>query len=264
MRKKDGPRILTLDIENWAYVVKSWDVGRDTVNQQDRIIKDRAIASVAAKWSDEKEVMFFSTRGQRDPRNDKKVVKAIHKLISKADIIITQNGTRHDIPIIKGRSGVYGLGSFGKPKHYDTCVMARQLGLPSTRLDYLTRTFAPHLRKLDHRKFPGNELWDECEEGNPEAWDEMEKYNKQDVLGTEAVFFAIAPQFDIDFSVYYDGTNRVCSCGSTEWYMNGFAYTPKGKFRRYKCKNCGSNKTDEGQANNLLSEEKRASLRRVK
>lgn len=263
MGKKLGPKVLTLDIETWPYVVKAWQMG-EGYTRHDRIVKDRAIACVAAKWRGEKEVLFFSTEGQRDLRNDKKVVASIKGLVAKADVLVTQNGKRFDIPIIRGRCSVLGIGDLEKPKHYDTCQMARQLGLPSARLDYLTATYAPHVRKLNHKEFPGDTLWDECELGNKRAWKEMEAYNKQDVLGTEAVFEAIAPYFSIDFSVFHEGHERVCVCGSTEWYANGFSYNDRGKFRRFKCKRCDANFTESGAANNLLSKDKRDSLKSLK
>lgn len=258
--KHKGPLIGTFDIETWPYLVKAWQMGEQYV-RHDRIIKDRAVACFGFKYMHEDKVRFFSTEGQKDPRNDKRIMKELHRLLDSCDIVITQNGKRFDEPIVRGRFSVHGLGPVVNYKHYDTCQMARKMGLPSSRLDYLTATYAPELRKLKHKKFPGDELWDECEAGNKAAWREMAAYNMRDVEGTEAVFKALAPFFNIDFSVYHEGLERVCSCGSTEFKQNGHQYSPAGKFRRFKCKKCGANYQEKGQANNLLSEAKRASLR---
>jgi hypothetical protein len=255
---KDGPKILTLDIETWPYVLKTWEMGK-TYNQHQRIVKDRALACAAAKWAHEKDVMFFSTQGKRDLRDDYQVVKKLVAQVNKADVLITQNGKRFDIPIITGRIGKHELDPIPKIKHFDNCQLAKRLGLPSTSNDYLTAMFAPQYRKLKHKKFPGNELWDECENGNPEAWEEMEKYNKRDVLGTEAVFFAIARLFGINLSVYYDKLKVVCVCGSEEWKVDGHSYESTGKYRRYRCSNCDSCHVDKSE--NLLSKEKRLSLK---
>jgi hypothetical protein len=87
----------------------------------------------------------------------------------------------------------------------------------------------------------------------------MEKYNKHDVLALEELYYKLAPwDKSINFDVYHDGLEQKCSCGSTDFKLNGYAYTSLGKYQRYVCKSCG--RECRGRVN-LLSTEKRESLK---
>ena len=59
--------------------------------------------------------------------------------------------------------------------------------------------------------------------------------------------------------LYIDDENRVCNvCGSTDLKMDRkFAYTPAGKYNRYRCEDCG--KWQRGRKN-LLWKERRQCL----
>jgi hypothetical protein len=114
-------------------------------------------------------------------------------------------------------------------------------------------------KKLKHKKFPGHELWSECLKGNLEAWQEMELYNKHDVLSLEEFFDAIAPWgINVNFNLYHDDEEHECKCGSKDYAKNGFYYTNVGKFQKYKCKNCGAETRDR---HNLFSKEKKDSIK---
>ena len=114
-------------------------------------------------------------------------------------------------------------------------------------------------KKLDHGKFPGFELWSECMKGNIEAWDEMEEYNRNDVLSLEELYNILIPWDNtINFNVYHSEDKHVCKCGSEQFMKNGFYYTSAGKFQKYRCKSCGHESRDKV---NLFSKEKRKSLR---
>ena len=259
-----GPKVLTFDLETSYLEARIWRPGEQYV-AHDRLVKGKdhfSVLSFAAKWRGNNKVIYQSVAGQRNLRDDKKVVTALRDLLDEADVVITQNGKKFDVPFLKGRLAAHKLAPFHKFKHYDTRQMGQQLGLPSTSLAYMSELFCPELKKSSHSSFPGESLWTEFMAGNKKSQAEMKRYNCQDVRATEAVFDAIAPFFSIEFSVYHDGLERVCSCGSTEWYFNGNAYESTGKYRRFKCKKCGAPHTEKGAANNLLSKDKRESLRR--
>lgn len=261
-KKQAGPKVLTIDIETSYYEVRTFGI-RDQYLQHDQIVpgKDRAILAFTAKRLGENKLIYADTRNKADPRDDKSLVKQIWKLLDEADIVVSKNGKRFDIPIIKARCQIHGLDPWSPFRQIDTETLARRSGYTSTKLDYLSEVLDLKYKKLKHKKFPGRELWDECLAGNKAAWNEMEKYNKHDVLSTEELYEKLAPWgTGINFSVYYEGLENVCSCGSTGWYENGHMYTNGGKFKKYKCKKCGaSSKSRE----NLLTKDKRLSLKGV-
>ena len=126
-------------------------------------------------------------------------------------------------------------------KHIDTKQLAqRNFNFPSYRLEYMTEKFNKKYKKLKHKEFPGHEMWTEVRRDNIRAWRCMEKYNKYDVLALEELYHHFAPYDNtVNWGLYDDlGINR-CSCGSTHFKENGHDYTKKGKFKRYKCIDCG-------------------------
>ena len=144
-------------------------------------------------------------------------------------------------------------------KNIDTLKIARKhFAFTSNKLEYMTSKLCKKYKKLKHKKFPGFELWKECIAGNIEAWKEMEKYNKYDVLSLEELYHILSPWDNtINFQLYTDSEAPVCNCGSTSFLKRGFVYSNSGKFQRLRCNKCGKEtKTKE----NLMSPEKRKSL----
>ena len=114
-------------------------------------------------------------------------------------------------------------------------------------------------KKIKHTKFPGHEMWTECLKGNINAWREMEKYNKYDVLALEELFGIMAPwDSSINFNLYHNDDEHICKCGSKKHNKNGFYYTNMGKFQKYRCTHCGAETRDR---RNLFSKEKKNSLK---
>lgn len=252
------PRVLVYDIETAPLEVYSWGL-HDQHISLNQVKRERSVLCFAAKRLGEKEVIYHSTGGQRDVRDDKSIMQKLWKLLDWAQVVITQNGKRFDDPIVKGRFLVHGMGPTSPYKHIDTCQLGRKMGLTSTKLEYMSKQACPELAKLQHKQFPGQELWTECLKKNRAAWREMEAYNKRDVLATEAVYNWLRPfGTGVDFNLFHDSTETVCSCGANDFRREGYAYTPTGKFQIYNCRKC--NAWVRGKEN-LFTKEKRASLK---
>ncbi len=90
--------------------------------------------------------------------------------------------------------------------------------------------------------------------------EEMEEYNRYDVLSLEELVFILAPFSNQipNLDMYHDDEENHCFCGSTEWEQDGFAYTNLSKFARFKCTSCGAERRDRI---NLLPKSKRKSLK---
>ncbi len=258
------PKILTVDIETSYFEVRSFSI-RDTYIKHDQIIpgKDRTILAITAKWRGQKELHYCDTRAKENIRDDKDLVKWIWELLNEADIIISKNGKRFDVPVIRARCQIHKLQPYKPFKHIDTEKLARRSGFPSHTLDYLSAALDLKYKKLKHLKFPGRELWDECLAGNVAAWNEMERYNKFDVLATEELFEKLLPwgELGVDLNSYRSGAVFRCQCGSADLVKMGFDYTRAGKFQQFKCKSCGAHPTARGADNNLMHPQKRNSLR---
>ncbi len=259
--KKSGPRILLIDIETCPMLSYNWGLFDQNISV-DMIEQDWSILSFAAKWLDEKEIIYMDQSKVKNIHDDKKLLKKIWELMDEADFILGQNSNRFDIKKINAR---FLLNGFPPPSSYgkiDTKnIASKHFAFTSNKLVYLSENINKKYKKLDHKKFPGFKLWKECINGNKSAWKEMKDYNIYDVLALEELYHRLLPWDNtIDFNAFYeDKMERVCTCGSTKLEKMGYRVTRTGKYRRYRCLECG--KTHSGKEN-LLSKEKREALRK--
>lgn len=259
---ENGAKVLLFDIETAPILAHVWGLWENNVGLN-QIVSDWHMLSWSAKWlgSPANEVMYMDQRGKKNVQDDKSLLVELRELLDQADVVITQNGKRFDTPKVQARMLLNGIKANSPYKHIDTKLESKRLfGFPSHRLEYMTEKVNKLYKKLKHKNFPGHELWVECLKDNIKAWEEMELYNKHDVLSLEEFFGHIAPWgININFNLYHDNDEHVCKCGSKDHRKNGFYYTDMGKFQRYECKKCGAPSRDR---HNLFSKEKKDSLKR--
>lgn len=241
------PKILVMDIETSPILGYVWDLFDQNV-AINQIHTDWCILSWSAKWYGDpaSKIMYKDNRKKRNYLDDKQLVKSMWKLLDEADIIITQNGKSFDEKKLNARFAIHGLPPPSSFRHIDTCLIARKkFKFTSNKLEYLAKKLNKKYNKFAHKKYPGFELWRECMKGNIDAWNHMEKYNKQDVLALEELYTRLIPwDSSINFSIYSGGEHHVCSCGSRKFNKRGFFFTNTGKYQRYKCKKCGRETRD--------------------
>jgi hypothetical protein len=236
------PVVVTLDIETAPLEVYVWRIWEENVGI-DQIKKDWCILSFAYKFLDEKKVYFHCTggRGPDKVRDDKKLVELLWEILDKADVVVLQNGKAFDIKKINARMAMYGMKPYSPIKVIDTMLIAKkQFGFTSNKLEFLARILTD-TGKSKHKKFPGFELWEECLKDNPEAWIEMEKYNKIDVVADEKVYLRLRPWVEghPNFGVYSSTEEVTCpKCGSTHLQKRGSSYTQVGEYHRFQCLDC--------------------------
>lgn len=259
--KLAGPKVLIFDIETAPIIAHVWSLWENNVSLN-QIVSDWHVLSWSAKWlgADPSKVMYMDQRNAKNIEDDKVVLKGIWDLLNEADVVITQNGKNFDSKKLNARFIVQGFQPPGSVKHIDTKIIASKIfGFTSNKLEYMTDKLCTQYKKLKHNKFPGHELWTQCLAGNLEAWQEMEKYNKYDVLALEELYNKLIPwDNSINFNLYHDQEVHICKCGSESFIKNGFYYTSSGKFQKHKCKTCGAEHRDK---ENLFTLEKRKSLK---
>lgn len=179
---------------------------------------------------------------ETDVNDDKKITKAIHEIMSEADGIITHNGKRFDWKYLQTKFLLHGLDPLPNIPHVDTCLVARRnLFSFTNKLDYLGQYFLKD-RKLDNG---GWDLWVKTSNRVKKYQNLMEKYCKQDVILLEKLFYKLRPftkglpNMNVDNG--NKNFNKVCpKCGSADLMNYGWRYTATTKYRRLKCKSCGS------------------------
>ena len=255
------PKILLVDVETAPMLGYIWSLWDQTVSLG-QLHSDWHLLSWAAKWLDDPadKVMYMDQRKAKKIEDDKKILEGLWKLLDEADIVLTQNGKAFDHKKINARFIIQGIKPPSSYRQIDTKVLAKKhFGFTSNKLEYMTDKLCTKYKKLKHSKFPGFEMWKECLAGNIEAWKEMEKYNKHDVLALEELYYKLRPwDAGLNFSVYSDSTALICSCKSTHFRSKGYHYTNTGKFARWKCVNCGA---EVRSRENLFDKAKKASIK---
>lgn len=238
-----------------GYVWSLWDQNI-ALNQ---IKQDWFVLAWAAKWLDEDEVHYRDQRGRRNLEDDRVILKPLWRMLNEADIVITQNGTKFDAKKLNARFILNGFKPPSSFKHIDTLILAkRHFAFTSNKLEYMSDKLCVKYKKLKHHKFSGFELWRECLNDNLEAWQEMEKYNKHDVLALEELYQKLQPwDSSVNFNLYHSREDHVCQCGHPTFTRDGYAYTTKGKFQRFRCKKRGAMTRS---TENLFPKSKRDSL----
>jgi uncharacterized protein YprB with RNaseH-like and TPR domain len=238
-KPRTTPKVLLFDIETAPIVAYTWQI-YDVNIGLNQIVEDWSVLSWSAKWLDSDTIMYKDLRATKNKRDDQKLLRDIWRLLDEADIVVTQNGKSFDVKKLNARFVIHGFQPPSSYRHIDTKLIAKKhFGFTSNSLEYMSKALNLPYKKKNHKKFPGQELWTECLKNNQEAWQEMEDYNKHDVLALEALYKRISPwDGNINFSVYSGITT--CKCGNTQLIKNGYSYTNTSKFQRFKCKSCGT------------------------
>lgn len=239
---KDGPvsnkpRILILDCETFPNTAYVWRFFKENVGAK-QVIDYSTLASYSYKWLGEEEVFYDDTRD----KDEKVLLKGLIDVLNEADFVVAHNGAKFDLPTIQGRAMVHGYHPPSPFKIIDTLLVARyEFNFPSNSLEHLAIILG--LPKKDgHEKFPGFELWDQCMKNNLEAWDEMEKYNIQDVLTLEAIYLRMRPYMrrHPNIAVEVEEEKVLCpKCGSDHIQWRGYVTTNVSKYKRFQCQDCG-------------------------
>lgn len=255
------PHILVIDIETSPIEALVWDLWDQNVSL-DAIQSDWTILAYCAKWLDKKTLVYESTggRGADKVRDDSVLLKGLWNLLDYADIVVAQNGNRFDVRKINARLLLAGFGPYSPIRVIDTLSVSKKyFGLSSHKLAWLSKLLTD-TPKLDHRNYPGFELWTECLKDNPKAWKEMERYNKRDVIACEQLYLRQRPWIKDhpNIGAYSGKTEHECpKCGSKKVQKRGTSITQNGRYARYQCSSCGGWSRSKS---TILTREQRESL----
>ena len=236
-----APKILIFDIETSPIIASVWSLWDQNVGLN-QIKEDWKIISFAAKWLNEKKVVQYDLRDGVTKSGEFLLIAKLWYLLNEADIVVTQNGKAFDVKKAQAKFLEHKFKPTSSFQQVDTRMLAKKhFAFTSNKLEYMTEKFNTKYKKLKHNKFPGHELWNACLKGNKQAWAEMAKYNKYDVLATEELYKRLIP-FDnsVNVNAYYGDGSTHCTCGSTQFRKNGHSYTAAGKYQRFECKKWGS------------------------
>lgn len=250
MSKRKTPKVLLLDIETAPHKVFVWGLFSQDI-QISSIEEPGYTLCFSAKWLGTRKINFHSIREGMG-----NMVKAAHRFMDEADIIIHYNGKKFDIPILNKEFLNHGLAPPSSYAQLDLLETVRKkFRLASNKLDYVCQNLGLG-SKVEHK---GMDLWRGCMNDNNADWKKMQQYNKRDVAILEKLYKRLLPWIDgPNFALYNDNTIMQCNiCGSTHLQYRGYAYTKTMKYRRFQCQSCGKWLRER---TNCLSKEKKKSI----
>jgi len=223
-------KILYIDIE-WepatAYVWRMWD---ENISP-DQLIDEGGMLCFCAKWSDQREYMFFS----KWEHGREGMARAALDLLTEAEIVVTYNGDKYDLPKITGEILLAGLDPPPNPASVDLLKTVKKFGFVMNRLAYI----GPLLVEAKKVKHEGFRLWRDVMDGKASAEKKMKRYCIQDVRLLVKLYDRIKPY--IKNHPHATGTSGKCAnCGSDKLHRRGYRHTRCFRIQRVQCQNCGS------------------------
>lgn len=227
-------KVLTIDIETSPNLAHVWGLFNQNVGIN-QILEASEVICFAAKWHGEDEVIYSSTFHD----GKKAMVSRAFNLLSEADVVIHYNGKRFDIPHLN-REFLFEFGTAPAPFTQVDLLHAvkKNFRFTSNKLDFVAQALDLGA-KTQHT---GHQLWMDCLNNVPEAWELMKEYNMQDVVITEKLYDKLLPWLSghPHVSLYSgDVEDRCPNCGSEDLRPQGRAYTSVSVFQRFRCGACG-------------------------
>lgn len=229
-------KILTIDIENFPHLGYVWDlwnqnIGISQIEQVGRVV------CFAAKWLGNDEVEYYSDFHD----GHEKMVRQAYRLLDEADIVVSYNGKRFDIPKLKTEMVM--LDRKLKPSHFQQVdlyqVVKQEFKFASNKLDFISGQLDIG-HKVGHSGF---QLWIDCMNNDIDAWAKMREYNKHDVVLTEELYLDILPWIsnhpNINVFTEDEEVEGCTRCGGTNFQKRGFYNSTFGKYQQYRCNDCG-------------------------
>lgn len=227
-------KILIYDLEVAPNVSLTWG---GSLYEQNVIAvqKNWEILSFAYKWLGTNEITCVTKQGQK---TDKKVTEALHKIFDQADVVVAHNAIKFDNKKARAKFIEHGLTPPSPFKTIDTLRVARQqFSFNSNTLDALGKLLKVG-RKLHNPQ--GFELWLAVMADDKKAWQQMIKYNVQDVELLEQVYLKLRPWIEKHPHAGLENAQRACpKCGGEALQRRGKSVSASGTYLRYQCMSCG-------------------------
>jgi DNA polymerase III epsilon subunit-like protein len=186
---------------------------------------------------------------KKDFRDDRLLVKKLHEVMSQADLIIGHNSDSFDIKKINYKFIKYGLQPLDLPATVDTLKVAKKYArATSNSLFYLAREFGVSMKIA---LAPG--VMHAADSGCEKSLKKLVKYNIGDIRAGAELYFKLLPYIQnhpvidkiMGRKILKKDKPNCQNCGSTNTQSNGHRTNKSGKYRRYKCNECGASTKGE-------------------
>jgi DNA polymerase elongation subunit (family B) len=235
------PKVLFYDIETSLMPVAVFQLANNDWIDPSNLLGDRYIICASWKWQGEKVIHAVSVlddpkRYKENPHDDTHVIKVLHEVLSKADVVVGHNSDSFDKRYVDTRILKHGLSPLPPVVQVDTYKIAKQKFLfASNKLDFIGKYLG-----LGQKIKTSPKLWLRVMAGDKEAVLEMVRYNKQDVNLLEQVYEKLKPYIPNMLNRSLVGANEGCPrCGSKKIQSRGVHKAISRVYRRFQCIGCG-------------------------
>lgn len=236
---RTSARILHFDIETAPMEVYAFDNHPDFIPAT-MLKRDWFVICWSANWEDSESLISdVLTPEEAIQADDRRIVERLWLLLDAADIVVTKNGKKFDVPKMNERFVCYGLPPTTQFRHVDT-------------QEILKKNFKFSWNGLDSvRKRMGGEgkiktdfsWWVECMNGNPKYLKLMSEYCGKDIFENKTLYHDIRAWDNShpNMGIYSQTDLPVCPvCGSTELEPLEETYkTQTNEYPQYRCYGCG-------------------------
>lgn len=245
-----APKILAIDIETAPHTAYVFGLFKQNI-AINQIRETGRTLCFAWKWlrgGEDKAIGYVSELDGREA-----MLKKAHELLDEADIVVTYNGKKFDVPTLNKEFLESAIGPPSPYKQVDLYTVARsQFRFASNKMDHLAKQLGIKT-KVRHSGFG---LWVRCMEGDKKAWEKMKRYNKRDVLILDKLYDRLLPWIKShpNVTLYTQPIGSVLptpvvnrphgyacpQCGSHKVQRRGTAYARTQTYARYYCTSCTS------------------------
>jgi uncharacterized protein YprB with RNaseH-like and TPR domain len=200
------------------------------------------IMVISWKWAGEKQVHTITrenpAKWSRKIFDDADICRQFAKVFNEADMHVTWNGTRFDVPFLQTRMLKHRLGYLPPVPHEDGLRTARHALKMRRSLDNVQKFFGLATKKEDMNL---EKVWMPAAMGNPTALKQVIKRCESDVKLLEEAYNLLAPLSKVHPNVSsIDGQEGGCPlCKSRKLQQRGKIHALRHYRLRYQCTDCG-------------------------
>jgi DNA polymerase elongation subunit (family B) len=226
-------KILLLDIETAPNTGYFWGLYEQDINLE-QIIETSYILCWSAKWLDDSAIVFERTPYAK--RGGRGMLRSIHGLMEEADMIVTYNGNRFDIPTLNREFLINRFPPPAPSKQLDLYpIVKTKFRFASNKLDHVAQELGIG-KKVEHYGF---RMWVDCMHNLPNGWEAMEPYNRNDVVILEGLYKYMLAWLPNQGHAAMNEYDLVCTnCGGKKYHQRGFMHSLVGKYARFQCLDC--------------------------
>jgi len=195
---KNGMKVLTYDTETSHMIVRTFYIGNKVSIQHRQVKVPNKVITIQYKWMHEKKAKYLSWDKTNDKYDDSRnfddseMIREFNDtVLSKADIVITQNGDKFDFIVLNERAKALQIGSLDNKPSIDILKLSRKsFRAASHKLDYRSEQqgLGGKLRMVD-------DDWVDVEERNVPVEKKMVPYGLKDTTDTEKLCMKELPYY---------------------------------------------------------------------